>query len=919
LKKYLRILLCSAVSLLASYVVAGEPPSIDFDSTDLWGATPGYPLNEYGQVGGPTYWFYRGNAAENESLIRGFKTGEVRPVSKSTGFMAVSAATNLLFRSLTALAEEGAEAGPRKSGGLSVSPTGLFLDMYVKIHATTEWPDPAEVLASGDKLQMCFYRADMDDGSPPALIVSAGSIRADGSLCATNFVATNVVSIGSWHRLTARLIANAATVSGVTRAGMAIYIDGAPVACTPTDYQVIGEGAAARFAGNSWFATRSLFPVLQESGLRAPLSAQKLYGFGMGGEMQVDEFVVTETNPLGGESYDSIELVLSCDDTMLDALAYRRNGSADQPLAKPFDGSRLTVYPGDEIELVPTPAANVTLDPLRTVGNELAVESCSGWKIVFTGGATFVSGDRVTAVMKGHRLSYSVDGQTFETFRAAVDFANSNGVSNVISLRGDVRLDASPTSDNGQAWVRPGQDVVIDLCGRTISGDHFRREAAVYSQGALEIIDSVGGGAIAAVGSAIEVVSTNDALDVNYDGASVMLGRETATNLFSVLGRVRVSDERSRLVVKIGDYLTPRDGTDDTTFYLKPYLSDRATTVRHEVAGTGVFWRVGFTGNFRVTFEPQHGVAEPPVAYVPRGATVDAPTLTAPGYALEGWYEKGGDPSRAWVFGVGGTPVSNDVTLVARQTLETYTIKYDCVLPVNPTVYTVETDLITLRQPTTNLFDFVGWQDRATSRFVDAVGAGATFVGTDVPVSGDLDLVAVWAPRTISWKNSTSGLSESNGTYRGSWKLALTPKASGLPAGKAVRIWEIDLCIVNPHLYPKTAPCLAVKTNAADLVLSQVRTNYLEATTGRYAVGTNLLANGRAKVAYRFDNLVVRVSASNELYFATAEGVRTGGFLRLGLGEGTDIGRCTEPGGDPESADYRKFCPIYEIYGEAVQ
>jgi len=188
----------------------------------------------------------------------------------------------------------------------------------------------------------------------------------------------------------------------------------------------------------------------------------------------------------------------------------------------------------------------------------------------------------------------------------------------------------------------------------------------------------------------------------------------------------------------------------------------------------------------------------------------------------------------------------------------------------------------------------------------------------------DLDLKAVWAADVLTWSNAEAHVAESNGVYAGAWSLTI-PVSSSLPEGAEVVLDEIAFSIVNPHLYPKTAEYLAVQPVGGETVVSAARVYGYDALTQEYPVSAaDRLANGRVKVVYSFDGLIVRAGDVGRVWFATSSGAQAAGFLRLrrSLGPGDAVfGNCEVPGGTltPKSEAYLNYCPVYEIKGHAAE
>ena len=118
---------------------------------------------------------------------------------------------------------------------------------------------------------------------------------------------------------------------------------------------------------------------------------------------------------------------------------------------------------------------------------------------------------------------------------------------------------------------------------------------------------------------------------------------------------------------------------------------------------------------FTVTFNTDGGTAVAPLTQN-YGTTVSAPVTTKVGYRFLGWYKDG------TAFDFTNTKLTENITLVAKWEIVTYTISYDLqggalANPVN--TYTVESTTFTIPNATKDGYTFLGW----------------TYAGQDTPVS----------------------------------------------------------------------------------------------------------------------------------------------------------------------------------------
>lgn len=943
MNKALSLIMCYAVGMVAFVYnatadVSSLDSSIDFSHSALWGQTPRNQLDDYGIYPSqdPSFWHYVGGFG-NQALITNY-TGAAELAARYSRFHAAtnprpdymqSGSANQGYLKFLCVSPLERAFNPVDGAGSSaqvvVPPANdLFVDSLVRFEPRLETAGELPTVAADGRSKFICWLSAPEGSGQTNLIVTAGYFGADGALVCTNYLTTAVVEPGVWYRLTARAIANAATQAGKSAMCFALYLDGQPVTCDD-DYAIGADAAqmAARFAGNEHYARRGLFPVI-----RATVGANpSLYGLSLQGAGALDELgVVNSGNPLAVASTTLPIMVAAEAEKVTNIVCAVTAAGASEPYQTVTNdnGSAEVLFevkPGDSVVVSALPDEGYTLDTkLAFSGNVSALANADGFAFTMVETSKFSSTDRLVARINIGNANFSVDGRTYESMKDALAAA-AGDPTRTLKLESDVTLD--PTSENGQMRVLPQYDIVFDLNGRKLVGRHFMDEATVYDQGRLTIVDSQGGGAIIAPGTAIEVVSTNDALDVNHAYATLALGSTTVTGPFTVKGRVRRT--RGELILRGGTYLTPADLDPDpyqhptNGFYLAEFVDSDRFSIEGPVTipGEGNYWSVGYDGRLLVRFAAEVGEPDPVKTNVFAGSKLIRPRLVLPGYAVTNWCNVA--TGRSWDFA--NDTVEEELSLLAQVSLDRYQITYDIadLPPSKPTSYTVTSDPRALPVPTKAYLTFAGWRDSHSGERVDTVGAGAVFVGTTTTVTGNLDLVSQWVPQSISWSNVSSANSESNGTYAGSWTFVIPPR-DNLPVGARVAIDEIAFGIVNPLLYPKTANYLAVVPQGAEPVVSAARQYGFDPTTQEYLVGENRLANGRAKVGYAFDGLTLEVGATNEVRFSSTATVLTptSGFLRLTHMPGKDdpvFGNCSQAGGTPTSDQYLEFCPTYEVRG----
>lgn len=110
---------------------------------------------------------------------------------------------------------------------------------------------------------------------------------------------------------------------------------------------------------------------------------------------------------------------------------------------------------------------------------------------------------------------------------------------------------------------------------------------------------------------------------------------------------------------------------------------------------------------YTINYDAKGGDVENRTTKVIYDKTYELEDATRRGYTFKGWLYNGE------VFEDGTWRLTNDITLEATWEINTYNIEYDLdggkVDGVNPAEYTVESDSITLVNPTRNGYTFTGW------------------------------------------------------------------------------------------------------------------------------------------------------------------------------------------------------------------
>ena len=174
-------------------------------------------------------------------------------------------------------------------------------------------------------------------------------------------------------------------------------------------------------------------------------------------------------------------------------------------------------------------------------------------------------------------------------------------------------------------------------------------------------------------------------------------------------GKVSTSTVARKYGEEIGTL--PRPTWNDSHIFLgwTKVKNDPSTVVMKNdiVKDSGMTLYAAWENNcYTIEFDSNGGSALDPVEVAPGTAIVTLPVPTKNGYALTGWYDDAGGKLSA------STPVTKNYYLIARWTPVNYTISYNLnggSVTGNPSSYTIESNTITLKNPTRNGYTFTGW------------------------------------------------------------------------------------------------------------------------------------------------------------------------------------------------------------------
>lgn len=190
-------------------------------------------------------------------------------------------------------------------------------------------------------------------------------------------------------------------------------------------------------------------------------------------------------------------------------------------------------------------------------------------------------------------------------------------------------------------------------------------------------------------------------------------------------------------------------GSGDETFYFAGWAKTDDATKQEDLGkatATTTFYAVWTKQvTFTVVFNTQKSFGTT-VAYVQEGGKVSKPAnLEVEGYTFGDWYgDKDCSESKKFNF---DTEISENVTLYAKWTPETYKITYELGDGAknnkdNPESYTIESATIVLKKPSRTGYTFEGWYyDKEFTKPAAQITKGTT---------GDKALFAKWSVKTFA-------------------------------------------------------------------------------------------------------------------------------------------------------------------------
>lgn len=411
---------------------------------------------------------------------------------------------------------------------------GIYLDTLVKFTAADQ--AFTDDLTDGDKIAISFVDHEAEEGGNDeaytSFVIRAGYIAGEQVL-ETNYFATvpSGFNKDAWHRLTVRSLSG---IDAAGHVGFVVYIDENPLA--------YAEGVTI---GDSFTPSAGIVTDLNNARVLYPSAVNtdgtnfdKITCASFSGTGAIDDVVFTADKP---SFINEASMVTVTWDT--DAVASIRIAGTDITGEEFAAGTKTLVLDGNTIEVVAEPVSGYDL--------VFTPPENGGWDSnanTFTG----LSANDVCAVT-GFVPLFDVGGVHYGTIEAAVTAAQTAGTAESpapLKMLADV---ATPISiDSGY--------VIIDLNGKTITGDGIEGGAIVNGGASIKIINSA--------------VTIGHVAPGASDFAIVIGGGSTEIDAGSFDGLIAVDAESFTLAINGGVFYDDNYDQDDdpTTFYMKDYV-----------------------------------------------------------------------------------------------------------------------------------------------------------------------------------------------------------------------------------------------------------------------------------------------------------------------------------------------------------
>ena len=428
-----------------------------------------------------------------------------------------------------------------------------------------------------------------------------------------------------------------------------------------------------------------------------------------------------------------------------------------------WEATPTVTFSDDSFEM-PSEALTVTAKFVRTVSSQEALQQAINegetyiklMNNISIGTAVEVKDKQITLDLNGHIFGVGNTNLGWEIIQV-----NDGGDSGYTSL---TLVDSNPTVSNtvGDKVYKGG--VINGKIAMTVDNSSDR-DCRLYANGG-SVLGQVGfqSGFAKIYCTSKTPTAFYDSVNGNYGGSiygGIFYG--TFSDIMKQYTRGKIvtfkynNSTYARQVVESGKTAVapiPPQEPDENGYHINWYEdgADVSTDASYDFSTTvdkNITLTAAWQNTYRITFNTAGGSAVKAfMQVVNTEATLpDAPTKTD--YTFTGW----SDGTKTYQAGDKFTMPANDVTLTAQWTPTIYNITYELNggTATNPKSYTVESDNITLTNPTKTGHTFTGWSG------TDLTGENNTTVTITAGSSGDRSFTAHWIPNVYTVTLNTNG------------------------------------------------------------------------------------------------------------------------------------------------------------------
>lgn len=511
-------------------------------------------------VDGNVYW------KVNEDAETGTITNEAPYSAESGMYLAVDTA-DAFYRCANAVGAEGVDIAEAK---------GVFVDTMMKFTLSEESDQTLDPDA-----QFGLWLAAPEGTGQTNIWIKTSSVNAEGTITPTNIAigVANEIDPDAWHRVTIRSIANI-NQDMISLVGYVVFIDETPLAYQGDDYETLINPAVIKDAtAKGYYDNKQLFVGL--------LVAARLTSVGFKGMGSTDDISIADFDNAPLFAKGKTEFKVTWKPEAIASITI--NGNLEEN-----DG---------ECVVTLTDSLKVTIETTAAEGYEVAEN------IEWTWAADFIE-----AEIPVKKINFTAGGKNYESLLEAVEAGETS-----ITVAANTVV---PSNDE----IVLENDVTIDLAGKTLTiegEDDDEGDLFYANNGALTIIDTIGGGKIKATCVLMSIVYSNagvtigsaDGFAPTFEGAKALDGTASIyKGLFD-----KANNEKDDLISMFA--------TDD-----------------QEVTDAGDYWKVDVKGG-----EPEDDWPEDPTKVAGKTAEEAFPNVEFP----EEIKDVPADALATWAKGVG--------------------------------------------------------------------------------------------------------------------------------------------------------------------------------------------------------------------------------------------------------------------------